>query len=136
MYALRVQFKFEAAHRLVGHPKCGALHGHSYLVTVKLSNASLHDGMLVDLDEVHEDLDFYIKPELDHCTLVGAGDSELSSVTAILGKHNSSFAGPTTVEVLAKHIATRIWEKCPRWAYLVRSVEIQEGFGGTAEFTL
>ena len=54
MYELRLKFRFEAAHRLPGHPRCGKVHGHSYLVEVVLEGEQLKDGMLVDFGEVKE----------------------------------------------------------------------------------
>lgn len=48
-YSVHIEERFEAAHRLVGHPKCGELHGHSYRVEVELSGYKLDgSGMLID----------------------------------------------------------------------------------------
>lgn len=57
------EYEFAAAHMLEGHPKCGRLHGHNYIVEVTVCNKDdeLTDGMIVDF----HDLDVAIKPIID-----------------------------------------------------------------------
>lgn len=67
------EFSFCAAHRLMGHPKCGRLHGHNYRVivgVVRASDPDLVDGMVIDFAE----LDRVVGPlidSMDHRYLIG-----------------------------------------------------------------
>jgi 6-pyruvoyltetrahydropterin/6-carboxytetrahydropterin synthase len=54
-------YTFAASHRIQGHPKCGRMHGHDYVVWVKVASSALTQGMVLDF----ADLDRYIKPILD-----------------------------------------------------------------------
>lgn len=49
MITIGKRFTFEAAHFIEGHPTCGKLHGHSWVLTVMLKGNELnHNGMLID----------------------------------------------------------------------------------------
>jgi 6-pyruvoyltetrahydropterin/6-carboxytetrahydropterin synthase len=52
MYRLTKRLKFEAAHRIPGHPgKCDRLHGHTYFVDVEVAGSDLDAlGILVDFN--------------------------------------------------------------------------------------
>lgn len=52
MYKLTKRLKFEAAHRIVGHPgKCDRLHGHTYYVDVEVRGTDLDElGILIDFN--------------------------------------------------------------------------------------
>lgn len=74
MHIITKQFKFEAAHRLLGHPKCGRLHGHSYRVEVELQMQELPKsgpdaGMVTDYAELGTIKD-YLDDLLDHRYIV------------------------------------------------------------------
>jgi len=62
MNTISRSYTFCAAHRIEGHPKCGRLHGHNYVVTVQLYGIrDSETGMVLDyglLDEV-------VKPLID-----------------------------------------------------------------------
>ena len=47
MYELRVKAHFAAAHRLLWHPKCRQLHGHTYHIEVVLSASKLNENGVV-----------------------------------------------------------------------------------------
>ena len=65
MIQLYIRRKFAAAHFLPGHPKCGGMHGHSWLVEVWMEGDIDHEtGMVVDFGEVKSEIDL-----LDHITL-------------------------------------------------------------------
>lgn len=69
MYQISKSFRFEAAHRIHGHPKCGHLHGHSYKVTFELTADEAPGGMVVDyglLKPIKE----YIDRDIDHRYIV------------------------------------------------------------------
>lgn len=52
MYEVTKQFHFSAAHMIDGHPKCGRMHGHNYVVTIGLRSKHLTDGMVMDYGEL------------------------------------------------------------------------------------
>jgi len=77
MYSLKVggvKIKFSSAHFLVGHPKCGRLHGHNWLVTVEFKGQVGEDGMIIDFIDVKNYLKEIIEP-LDHRLLIPAESS-------------------------------------------------------------
>lgn len=69
MNRITKRFTFEAAHRLLDHPKCGRLHGHSYTVTLVLETDHLRDGMVRDYADLSRAKQF-IDETLDHRYLV------------------------------------------------------------------
>lgn len=56
MYKLTKRLKFEAAHRIPGHPgKCDRLHGHTYLVDIEVKGTQLDElGILIDFGVMKE----------------------------------------------------------------------------------
>lgn len=72
MFTLTKEFKFEAAHVLLGHDgKCARLHGHSWRARVILSGANLHAlgpkaGMLADFSDVKAAVEPLVDQYLDH----------------------------------------------------------------------
>lgn len=65
MMQLYLKRKFDAAHFLPGHPKCGGMHGHTWLVEVWMEGeVDPKTGMVVDFGEVK----FWIN-HLDHTAL-------------------------------------------------------------------
>jgi len=56
MYRLTKRLKFEAAHRIPGHPgKCDRLHGHTYFVDVEVKGTDLDAlGILIDFNHLKE----------------------------------------------------------------------------------
>ena len=65
MTHLYLKRKFAAAHYLPGHPKCGAMHGHTFEVRVKLKGrVDLSTGMVMDFKKVKDIID-----RCDHCVL-------------------------------------------------------------------
>jgi len=78
------EFKFEAAHRLIGgYPgKCKNLHGHSYIVKVVVALRT--DADLNEFGFVKDYADFkgikeWIDENLDHSTIVSIHDEELKN---------------------------------------------------------
>lgn len=73
MFELKKQFRFEAAHVLVGHDgKCARLHGHSWIGEVILKGENLLEspptkqGMLVDFGDVSAAVKPLVEDYLDH----------------------------------------------------------------------
>jgi 6-pyruvoyltetrahydropterin/6-carboxytetrahydropterin synthase len=80
MYTITKSFSFEAAHRLLDHPKCGRLHGHSYRVSFELMAEELNsnDRMVLDYADLAP-IKTFIDNHLDHRylasdELIRAGD--------------------------------------------------------------
>jgi 6-pyruvoyltetrahydropterin/6-carboxytetrahydropterin synthase len=109
------EFKFESAHCLEGHPKCGRMHGHTYRLRVEVEGPIQEDtGMVMDL----HDLSAIVKPiiaNFDHDTL------------------NAIFYRPTC-ELMAAALFAMVNEELPE-GVRVYSVLLQEGEGGYAYTT-
>lgn len=106
------EFRFEAAHFLVGVPpqhKCAGMHGHSYLVRLEIQgDVEPTSGMVFDYDMIRALFDQLVHDQLDHKVL-----NEVS------GLENS------TSENLARWIFTRIDLAVPPYLKL-RAVEVRE----------
>ena len=63
--------RFSACHFIAGHRKCGRLHGHTYVVSLKLHGDMGKDGMVMDFIPLKKELRA-IAEELDHRVLVPA----------------------------------------------------------------
>ena len=67
-HSITKTYWFSAAHMLVGHPKCGRMHGHNYRVDVTVA-AALHSGSRVKARHNwvmdFADLDLVVKPILE-----------------------------------------------------------------------
>ena len=70
MFEIEVKGTFDAAHRVAGYPgKCSRLHGHSWVVEVRVAGRQLNDlGFLVDFSELNQTLKD-ILAQLDHQNL-------------------------------------------------------------------
>ena len=49
MFTLTKKYQFSAAHMIEGHPVCGHLHGHNYVVTVSVDYDETNPQMLLSL---------------------------------------------------------------------------------------
>jgi 6-pyruvoyltetrahydropterin/6-carboxytetrahydropterin synthase len=59
-------FTFNAAHFLPNHPKCGQVHGHTWLITPVVRGwLNPETGMVVDLHEFSEDIRWILE-KFDH----------------------------------------------------------------------
>lgn len=73
VYRIAKTFRFEAAHQLSGLPdghQCGRLHGHSYVVQVRIQGRDPlpESGMLVDFGDLSP-IKSFIDERLDHRSL-------------------------------------------------------------------
>ena len=112
MTSISKQYGFSAAHRIEGHPKCGRMHGHNYLVTVELEGLVATDGMVLDyniLDEVAKP----IIDAMDHRYLVSRSNRDNDDPYLLAAIHSGLHAGDiydvpkdaTTAERLAEYFA-------------------------------
>ena len=102
------EFKFEAAHHLPGHPKCGRTHGHTYHVWVEVEGeVDPYTGMVMDLHDLGKEVNTLIDP-WDHNDL------------------NNFFTTPT-----CENICQVLWDRLTLHIPLCK-VKVQEGEGGYA----
>lgn len=58
MFEIAYEMGFSAAHFLPGHPKCGVMHGHNYVVSVTLQAEHLNKkGMVMDFADLKATLE-------------------------------------------------------------------------------
>jgi 6-pyruvoyltetrahydropterin/6-carboxytetrahydropterin synthase len=143
MLTITKVFRFEASHWLPGHPKCGALHGHSYKLEVEVSGP-VGTGMIMDFSDLREIVQERILDHVDHKCLnvwlnagsevhieyVPAGRSESVTIQVL---SDSTPIDPTAENIVARirnilapvlegrqvHLASlRLWEtetSCAQW---------------------
>ena len=74
---LELEFDLIAGHRLPGHPKCGNIHGHNYVLGLVLArrDGDFDDkGMIVDFDLVRAQVNERILDLWDHALLLHKED--------------------------------------------------------------
>lgn len=76
MITVTRSFRFDAAHRVLGHGgKCRHLHGHSYLAEVTVAAPALDDlGFVIDFAVLKERVGGWIDREWDHNVLLNRSD--------------------------------------------------------------
>jgi len=62
-------FYFEAAHKIVGHEKCGRIHGHSYRIRVICEGYIQENGMVIDFEDIKKIVTRNVVDKLDHTYL-------------------------------------------------------------------
>jgi 6-pyruvoyltetrahydropterin/6-carboxytetrahydropterin synthase len=110
MFSVTKTFKFESAHRLLGHQgKCRHLHGHSYTVIVSFSSSELNSlGMVMDFQLIKDTVGNWISDNWDHNAILNIEDP----LALQLHSHNGSkvpykmYCNPTA-ENLAKELFDR-----------------------------
>lgn len=91
-----------AAHRLVGHPKCGNVHGHNYTAEIAISGFRQASGMVLDFDRLKAEIDPFVA-QWDHA-FVCVHDDPIGRLLAEHGQRVVLLAHPPTAEVLATEI--------------------------------
>lgn len=114
---VKKQFKIDSAHFIKDHPKCGLLHGHTFLINFYLEGNLNKEGMVIDFHDLGVIAKSLLEP-LDHRTL-----NDVLRFT------------PLTAETLAIYLAgcfaEIIFRSCPNISKVW--VSVQEGLdGGTA----
>ena len=69
--------RFSACHFIAGHQKCGRLHGHTYVVSLKLHGEVGSDGMMMDFIPLKREMRA-IADQLDHRVLIPANSKRLT----------------------------------------------------------
>jgi len=131
--------EWDSAHRLLGHGKCGTLHGHRYigLVTVLQDRAA---DMVMDFAEVDRIVSEVVKKGFDHTTLVWLKDHELLSFcerqTKLKDcKNPYTFEGQTTVENIARELYGRLARAFERAGVVLDTVSVFETPTSTATYS-
>ena len=114
--------KYSACHFIPRHEKCSRLHGHSYILRLRLEGDIGKDGMLMDFVVLKKELRKFIE-EYDHRTLLPGRSDEViltvgpDSVDAVCGSKKYTFpredvvileVPTTTAEEMAKMMVSRI----------------------------
>ena len=78
MLTVKKLFKFEASHRLLGHPnKCANVHGHNYKVWVSIYSldGSLDElGMVMDFSDMKATIGKWLDDNWDHSIMINRDD--------------------------------------------------------------
>lgn len=123
MYRVGVTRRFDAAHRLEGHPgKCSQLHGHSWVVEAVLaSKVTGQDGMVLDFEQAGGALSDAVA-SFDHVCLNEVAPFDKEAPTA---------------ENVARVVFMRLLERIEResWPVKLESVAVWESEGARATFS-
>lgn len=141
----KTNIHFSAAHILLGHRRCGVLHGHTYTLHVRIHGDVDMHGLIIDFHMI-KPLLREIAETLDHTILIPENHSHinLTDKEVILKDSNKQYVFPrqdctflpiptTTVEHLAEYICTQISVQLKEQPN-ISSIEIgvDEGFGQLA----
>lgn len=140
----RSSIRFDAAHMIPGHPKCGRLHGHTYAIHAEVHGAQGASGFIMDFGEVKAALK-RIADRLDHHVLL-PGKSPGARLTVGAGMVSFDADGKryefpqedaevlpiehTSAESLAEHVADLLVSEV-RFPSTVSRIEIgvDESYG-------
>jgi 6-pyruvoyltetrahydropterin/6-carboxytetrahydropterin synthase len=117
MYSVTWQYKFCAAHRIVGHKgRCKHLHGHNYVAELMVWRVSLNSlGMVIDFADLKEVVGRWIDTNWDHNAILAYDDPilHLGRVLKSSGYWQSEYAmfdvddgGKMPYVILAPHKPT------------------------------
>ena len=142
--------RFSASHFIPRHEKCSRLHGHTYILRLRLEGDIGKDGMVMDFVSLKKELRRFVD-ELDHRTLLPGKSDEViltvgpESVNVVCGNKNYMFpredvvileVPTTTAEEMTKMMVERMVNDI-EFPSNVRSVSIglDEERGQTAWYT-
>jgi len=138
----RLRLTFSAAHMMIGHKRCGRLHGHDYAISVRLDGEPGENGMIMDFGTI-KDLVRGIVKELDHKLLVAKRhkDVTIKGKTVSIKSGTSVYQmplcdcavldiGQTSAEELAKYVGKKLKVKLAGMDNLTTlQVKVEEGMG-------
>ena len=142
--------RFSACHFIPRHEKCSRLHGHTYILRLRLEGDIGKDGMVMDFVSLKKELRRFVD-ELDHRTLLPGKSDEViltvgpESVNVVCGNKNYMFpredvvileVPTTTAEEMTRMMVERMISDI-EFPPNVRSVSIglDEERGQTAWYT-
>lgn len=125
-----VEFAFDAAHRIPGHPgKCAYLHGHTYHLEVTVSAERLDAlGMVMDFDDLRALVRKSVLDRWDHATLLWSEDPLAAAIERVQDEAPEKvvrLAGNPTAETLTQEAWQAISQNLPPGIRLER-VAIRE----------
>lgn len=119
----RSGIRFDAAHVIPHHPKCGRLHGHTYALHAEVhGDVDPQTGFILDFGDVKDALR-KVADEMDHHVLIQARSPHFQpkesaeGVEFVIAKKRYHVPKPdalllpieaTTAEALAEHVADRL----------------------------
>jgi len=138
----RLRLIFSAAHVMIGHTKCGRLHGHDYAISVRIDGKLGSDGTILDFGTL-KDMVREIADELDHKFLVGVKNEnvKVEGEVVIVESGESRYQIPlrdcatleidqTTAEQLTLWFAKRLRDGLSRYDNISSlEVKVEEGVG-------
>lgn len=138
----RLRLTFSAAHVMIGHDRCGRLHGHDYAISVRLDGEPGSDGVIMDFGDL-KNLVRKIADELDHKLLVAKRhrNVRIEDDDVIMSSGASSYRVPvrdcaildveqTSAEELARWAGTKLKSRLTGNRNLSRlQVKVEEGMG-------
>ena len=135
---LQKEFRFDAAHRILGHAgRCAWFHGHTYRLTVTVESSALDAlDMVIDLDELAVLARSAVMDRWDHAALLYRDDPVAPAVAAIQATAPERlvlFARNPTVEVLAQDAFEAITKRLPEGVQLA-SVTVWETPTAASEY--
>lgn len=127
MYEIETRVEVSAAHRLYYYSgACYRLHGHNYIITVKIGTPEISEntGMIRDFKVAKKQL-WDIVSQWDHKTLLNAVDPLVKTLPLT---HVVIFEGEPTAECLAKNIGDQLinQERSINPSFCRISVKVQE----------
>lgn len=139
--------KFSAAHFITKHSKCYRIHGHDYVVSVRIYGEK-KDNVIIDFSEI-KSIVREIASEFDHKLLVGKRFVERTEEKIIVVYDNIRIEirdpsmisilpiEETTVENLAELICYKLTSKISHYTNIKRvEVKVEEGRGQGASFSI
>jgi 6-pyruvoyltetrahydropterin/6-carboxytetrahydropterin synthase len=111
-------YVFDSAHRIVGHAKCGEVHGHTWKLTVVVGGKLNEEtGMLIDFNELNTIVRKHINT-IDHLMINDVVDIPVITAETLCRWFCNLLLADLDFEEVA-------WLRC----------RLQEGEGGWAEYT-
>jgi 6-pyruvoyltetrahydropterin/6-carboxytetrahydropterin synthase len=135
---LSKEFRFDAAHRIVGHAgRCGWLHGHTYRLSVTVTSPQLDVlDMVMDLDDLGGLVRAAVVDRWDHTVLLRRDDPLVPGVAAVQSAAPERLVlldRNPTVEVLAREAFAAIRKALPEGVELA-SVTVWETPTSSSEY--
>lgn len=74
-YSCSRRFRIDTMHRVLGHSKCSAIHGHSWFVEVTVTSTNLDNlGMILDFGKIKDILGSWLDKNWDHTSILHKND--------------------------------------------------------------
>ena len=118
---LALDFKFDAAHRLMHHQGlCRNLHGHTWRVRVWITGSvDSRSGMVMDFSFLKKQIRDVLA-DFDHAALINAEDEKLRKFLGVNGLREVLIDGEPTCENLARELFGKINKVLPYWVRVVK----------------